>query len=217
MIQSAIQEQAKILWEYHLVHHSLTAADAILVCCSHDLRIADYATDLFVQKYAPLLIFSGGIAHQNDLLATGWNTPEAEVFAKRAIETGVPPENIVIENRALNTGENILFTRKLLEEIELDCNSLIVVQKPYMERRTFATFKKQWPEQQIAITSPPLSFEEYVTDEFSFDTVVNLIVGDLQRIIIYAEKGFQITQEIPQEVWEAYEDLVKAGYDRHLV
>ena len=43
------------------------------------------------------------------------------------------------------------------------------------------------------------------------------MVGDLQRIRVYAERGFQIPQEIPDEVWAAYEELVHAGYDSRLV
>jgi hypothetical protein len=46
--------------------------------------------------------------------------------------------------------------------------------------------------------------------------VINLMVGDLQRIRIYPEKGFQIPQEIPDEVWAAYEKLVAWGFDKHL-
>ena len=35
--------------------------------CSNDLRVADYTAELFLQGWAPLIIFSGGIAHQEDL------------------------------------------------------------------------------------------------------------------------------------------------------
>ena len=42
------------------------------------------------------------------------------------------------------------------------------------------------------------------------------MVGDLQRIRIYPEKGFQIPQDIPDEVWAAYERLVGWGFTRHL-
>ena len=42
------------------------------------------------------------------------------------------------------------------------------------------------------------------------------VVGDLQRIRLYPEKGFQIRQEIPDDVWAAYEVLVDSGYDRYL-
>jgi hypothetical protein len=43
------------------------------------------------------------------------------------------------------------------------------------------------------------------------------MVGDLQRIRVYPEKGYQIPQEIPDEVWTAYEELIAAGFDQHLV
>jgi hypothetical protein len=43
------------------------------------------------------------------------------------------------------------------------------------------------------------------------------MVGDLQRIKIYPAKGFQVPQEIPDEVWKAYERLVEMGFDKHLV
>ena len=49
------------------------------------------------------------------------------------------------------------------------------------------------------------------------DKVINIMVGDLQRIKVYAERDFQIYQDIPGEVWDAYEQLVGAGYTEQLV
>jgi hypothetical protein len=43
------------------------------------------------------------------------------------------------------------------------------------------------------------------------------MVGDLQRIKLYPERGFQIYQDIPDDVWQAYEKLVGMGYTKHLV
>ncbi len=43
------------------------------------------------------------------------------------------------------------------------------------------------------------------------------MVGDLQRIKVYPEKEFQIYQEIPEDVWAAYEVLIRVGYDKHLI
>lgn len=34
---------------------------------------------------------------------------------------------------------------------------------------------------------------------------------------VYAEKGYQVYQEVPEEVWAAYEALIKFGYDKHPV
>ena len=123
----------------------------------------------------------------------------------------------LVENKSTNTGENVLFTQKLLREHGLDPRSFIVVQKPYMERRSYATFKKHWPEKKLMVTSPLLSLEEYVTEEIPLEKVIDIMVGDLQRIKLYPARGFQIYQEIPEEVWKAYEELVSMGFDRHLV
>ncbi len=47
--------------------------------------------------------------------------------------------------------------------------------------------------------------------------VVDMLVGDTQRITIYAERGFAIPQPVPSEVHAAYERLVAAGYTSRLV
>jgi len=47
--------------------------------------------------------------------------------------------------------------------------------------------------------------------------VISIMVGDLQRIREYPARGFQIPQNIPDDVWDAYNELVRAGYDRHLM
>jgi len=133
---------------------------------------------------------------------------------------GVPPQSILIENKSSNTGENIKFTQELLRQKSIQIKSLILVQKPYMERRTYATFMKNWiteDEINIMVTSPKLSFDEYLNDEFSVNIVVNVMVGDLQRIRDYPARGFQIYQYIPPDVLEAFEQLVSLGFDKHLI
>jgi hypothetical protein len=86
-----------------------------------------------------------------------------------------------------------------------------------MERRSFATFKKHWPDKHLIVTSPLFDFEKYPTEEIPMNQVINIMVGDLQRIKLYPEKGFQIYQHIPNEVWQAYERLVELGFNNHLI
>lgn len=205
---------AKQLWDYHHVNHHLQKADCILALGSHDLRVAERAAELYLQEYASLLIFSGGLGNFTQDI---WTEKEADKFAQIAIEKGVPEHAILIENNSTNTGENILFTQKLLKKKGIDPQSFIVVQKPYMERRSYATFQKHWPEKKLIVTSPQISFEEYPTDEIPMERVINIMVGDLQRIKAYPEKGFQTYQEIPEEIWNAYQKLISLGYDKHLM
>lgn len=93
----------------------------------------------------------------------------------------------------------------------------MMVHKPYMERRAYAACKKQWEGPEFIITSPQVSFEEYITDTISKGEFIKDMVGDLERIKLYPEKGFQIPQDIPLDVWEAYEELVRRGYTKHLI
>jgi uncharacterized SAM-binding protein YcdF (DUF218 family) len=209
---------AEKIWNYHRLQHELSAADAILVLCSHDTAVAARGAEVFIEGWAPLLIFSGGLGSITKNL---WQDSEAERFARIAMEMGVPADAMLVENKSTNTGENILFTRQLLAERRLDPQKFIVVQKPYMERRSYATFRQFWPEKEIIVTSPQVSFNEYLhkysNQALSQDQVVSIMVGDLQRIRLYPEKGYQIFQEIPDDVWAAYEELVAVGYDRHLI
>jgi uncharacterized SAM-binding protein YcdF (DUF218 family) len=218
VIDDRLRPLVERIWDYHQMHHELVQSDAILVLCSHDTRVAEYAAELFLAKWAPLLMFSGGLGAITRELFT---EPEADRFARIAIGKGVPAEKIIVENRSTNTGENVAFTRRLLTERAIEARTLILVQKPYMERRTFATFRKVWPEPSIRVTSPRVSLDEYLrgyaNETLSADDVISIMVGDLQRIRVYPEKGFQIPQPIPDDVWEAFLALVAAGYDRHLI
>lgn len=205
---------ALILWDYNNISQPLKKSDAILVLGSNDLRVAKYGSELFLKGYAPLLIFSGGYG---GLTRDSFDKPEAEVFADEAIRLGVPKDKILIEKKSTNTGENIVFTRQLLEEKGLGLNSFIVVQKPYMLRRTYATFKKQWPGKEFVVTAPPISFEDYPNEAISKRMMIDIMVGDTQRIKEYPAKGFQIPQEMPPQVWLSFEELVKRGYNRRLI
>jgi uncharacterized SAM-binding protein YcdF (DUF218 family) len=213
-----IQALAERIWDYHLMKHQLAPAGAILVLCSHDERVAERGAQLFLEGWAPLLIFSGG---RGAITGRLWQEPEAERFARIATGLGVPPEQILIEPNSTNTGENVRFTKQLLTDRGIDPESFIVVQKPYMERRSYATFRQNWPEKQVVVTSPQVSFSDYLAQythsSLTPDDVVGIMVGDLQRIRVYPPLGYQIVQEIPEEVWTAYERLVDAGYVKYLV
>ncbi len=215
-IDADVFDAAKVIWNYHLLNHSLEKSDCIIVLGSHDLRVAVRGAKLFLEGLAPLLLFSGGLGNLTKDL---WDEPEADKFANIALELGVPADKILVENKSTNTGENIRFSYNLLKEKNISPAKLILVQKPYMERRTFATFLKQWPVQKIniAVTSPRINFDEYPNDNIKLDEVINIMVGDLQRIKEYPSKGFQIYQEIPADVWKAYKKLVRLGFNKHLI
>jgi hypothetical protein len=209
-----IMSLAKVLWDYHHMNHRVVKSDVILALGSHDLRVAERAAQLYLGGWAPLLVCSGGLGN---LTSDIWTESEADQFAAIAIKMGVPENAVLVENKSTNTGENIQFSEKLLQEKGINPDSFIVVQKPYMERRSYATFKKHWPGKNVVITSPQISFENYPNDDIPADRVIEIMAGDLQRIREYPAKGFQIPQDIPDNVWKAFERLVELGFDGHLI
>src|SRR5260370_7611405 len=146
------------IWDYHHLDHQLAHADAILGLCSHDTGVARRGAELFLQQWAPLLIFAGG---RGAITRHLWNEPEADQFARIAVEMKVPKDRILVENQSTNTGENILFTKQLLAAKGLDPKTFIVVQKPYTERRTYATFRKVWPDKEPMLTLPHRPMSNY--------------------------------------------------------
>lgn len=209
-----IIKNAKILWDFMHLDHRIEKSDCILALGSHDTRVAERAAELYLQGYAPLLVFSGGLGRLTDML---WTEPEAVKFAKIAMDMGVPEEKILTESKSTNTGENIKFTKAMLSERGLAPQSIILIQKPYMQKRAYATFMKHWPEMKIISTSPQISFENYTNEEIPVELLINILVGDLQRMMIYPGKGFQIELPVPPEVIQAFELLKKEGFTEHLI
>jgi hypothetical protein len=207
-------ELARTLWDYMLLRHVLAPADVILVLGSNDVRVGEHGAQLFLRGLAPLLVCSGNVGR---LTAGRFRKSEAETFADAAVRLGVPPSAILIESASTNTGENIDFCRALLDVRGIRPSRVIVVQKPYMERRAWATFKQRWPEPELQVTSPPIPLDEYPTNEIPKDLVISILVGDVQRMRVYAERGFQVAQPIPDGVWAAWTELVARGYTGHLV
>ncbi len=210
----SIDDWARTLWDYHHVGHTLEKADCIIALGSHDTRVAERGAEVFLAGWAPLLVCSG---HLGALTRTMWTRPEAEIFADVAVARGVPRDRILVESRSTNTGENVDLSRRLLAERGLLPRRAIAVQKPYMERRTLATFVQRWPELEVRVTSPPIDFEDYPTGEIRKDDVIHIMVGDLQRLVVYGRKGWSAPQDVPPEVMEAYERLIAAGYTRRLL
>jgi uncharacterized SAM-binding protein YcdF (DUF218 family) len=205
---------ARVIWDYHHVNHVLQPADCIIVLGSHDPRVGERGAEVFLAGLAPLIVFSGNLG----ALTSGmWHRPEAEIFADVAAAKGVPRERMLIEARSTNTGENVVFSRALLAERGVQPRRIIAVQKPYMERRTLATFGQRWPEPEVLVTSPQISFDDYPNEDIRRDDVIHIMLGDFQRLMLYADKGWSTPQDIPAEVMEAYSRLVAAGYTKRLV
>ncbi len=120
----------------------------------------------------------------------------------------------MVEPRATNTGQNIAYTRELLTD---SIESVLLISKPYMERRAYATCRKVWPEVDVVCTSEPIDFTDYLSGIGDPALVVDMLVGDLQRVTEYPALGFALEQDVPDDVLAAYKHLVDAGFTSRLM
>lgn len=204
-------------WDYMRLVHPPVPADAILTLGSFDVHAAVHAAALWKAGLAPVVIMSGGIAHRGGVLDTGWDRPEARVFAEAAGREGVPAEALLLEERAENTGDNFVFGRAVAETAGLRVRRLLVVAKPYMTRRGFATGRKVWPEVELVMQCEDIDVARYFAREADRERALLALVGDLHRIMVYPALGFQIEQAVPAPVVEALRRLVEAGYGARLL
>ncbi|MDV6250743.1 YdcF family protein [Vibrio sp. EA2] len=203
-----LYQHIETLWDYMQLKHQLQPADCLLVMCSNDLRVAEHAAKLYQQKLAPLIVFSGGKGRFTDGL---FDKSEAETFAEIAQAAGVPDDAILLETQSTNSGENVRFTHQLLENRGILCDSVILVQKPFMERRAIATFEKQWqsPYSQLQVSSTAHPFFEYINEDMPLMMVLEALMEDYSRVKTYPEKGFQTEQVIPENVESSYQALLE--------
>lgn len=206
-------DAAQVIWDYHQMGHELVATDLGIGLGSHDLGVADATVDLYMRGFIPKIIFSGA---NSPTTQTVFPEGEAQAYRSRAIDLGVPEEVIFVDDRATNTGDNIRYSHQVAMAQKLCVRSLTLITKPYMQRRAYSTCKKQWPDVEVVCHSESLDMLTYIRSIGDSKLVVDMLVGDLQRIEVYAEQGFAIQQDVPESAKQAYEYLVRQGYTSRL-
>lgn len=210
-------EPLQVLWDYLGMHQPPRKADCIVGFGNFNCDIARRAAELYHQGYAPRILFTGGLGRNTTKLFT---QPEALRFAQVAMECGVPEKAILLEDKSRNTRENIEFTRTLLESRNIPHHQVLGVHQPFMERRICAALGVYWPELDFTVTSPQVTIPQYLASAkrqgMTENAAVSVIVGDFQRMDLYAKLGYQVPQQIPEEAWQAYRTLVEMGFDKQL-
>ncbi|MFE7359791.1 YdcF family protein [[Kitasatospora] papulosa] len=214
MISVQTWSDAQLLWDFQQMRHDPQPCSVGIGLGSHDLGVADATVNLYQRGMFPLILFTGATSRTTrDRMPRG----EAEHYRERALELGVPASAILVEPRARNTGENINFARELLAERSVEVSSVLLVSKPYEERRAYATARRLWPGVAIVSASAPMTLSEYVDSMKDPRLVLDMLVGAHQRLLIYPEQGFMISQEVPDSVASAYERLCSEGFTSRLV
>ncbi|MHA4814952.1 YdcF family protein [Streptomyces aculeolatus] len=214
MISVQVWADAQRVWDFQQMGHEPRPCSVAIGLGSHDLGVADTTADLYHRGMVPLIVFTGATSRTTrDRMPRG----EAEHYRERAVELGVQAGAILVEPRARNTAENIRFSRALLEERGVPVSSVLLISKPYEERRAHATACKLWPEAEWVSASAPTTLAGYVDSIGDAGLVLDMLAGAQQRLMVYPQRGFMIEQHVPDDVAAAYERLRGAGFAGRLV
>jgi uncharacterized SAM-binding protein YcdF (DUF218 family) len=209
-VSATVMEHATRLWSYLSATRAHAPCDAIVVCCSYDLRVCDYACELLRTGVAPRLVLTGKTGNWTKHL---WSVPEAHVFRDRALNNGVETSQIFIEDQSTNFGENIAFVRRHQPGLR----RATFVTKPNSVLRVALTIPVHWPEIKAFVDAPAFEFPKDVSNVIGVLGVIHEMVGDVDRIMHYPARGFQIPHRLPQPILESWNKLVGDGFDRHLL
>jgi len=136
------------------------------------------AADLYRLGFANHVIFSSGFA---------FAFREAEVMRALAIDNGVPASAIELETSAANTHENVVFSRRILDEH--GWRRILLVSSPYHMRRALLTWRKAAPEIAVVATPPPKS-QFYAHDRGASLDQMRGIAQEYTAIVWYWLRGW---------------------------
>ena len=201
---------ASEIWGYMSAVKSRSKSDAIVICCSYDLRACDHACALIKDGLSDTLVISGKHGNWTRHL---WDEAEAEVFLNRAIANGIDENQILLEPEATNFGENILYSRALIPK----ARSITFVSKPNSLLRIKLTAEARCPEIEVKLSCPDINFPSEVSNIVGVWGVINEMVGDIERIQKYPDLGFQVPHKLPDGILQNWAYLVDQGFTSHLM
>jgi uncharacterized SAM-binding protein YcdF (DUF218 family) len=213
-ITNADRDDARILWDYNLMGHRVRPCSAALALGGCDIGVVAAVVDLHHARVFPTVVFTGGIT-----AATRGRFPRGEAvhFREEALALGMPDDAILLEPNAANTGQNISCSREVLTQAGVAVRSVLLVCTPYMQRRAYATCRKQWPEVEPLCASQAVTFDDYAKAQKDEKELIDMMMGDTHRVMAYPRLGFAIEQDVPRHVRDAFDRLRKRGYDAWLL
>ena len=145
----------KLIGQYLSPSDNLTKADAIVVVSGDTDRI-QHAIDLYKQGYAPKLILSGA--------AKEGFTSNALAMQIEASQSGIPSEDVILEEKAYNTYENATYTKEIV--LSQGIKNIILVSSPYHQRRVYETFKNVFKGSEVKLQNNPSTYSSWRSDSW---------------------------------------------------
>ncbi|MDE5539690.1 MAG: YdcF family protein [Bacilli bacterium] len=206
----------KVIWDYMGLNEHVKKCDLIIGCGCTNMDIPVKCANLYKKGFASKILFVGGLGKVSKNL---FSKPEAEIYRDIALKEGVPGEDILVETKSTNTGDNFKFALEIIKEKGLKADNILIVHTKLHERRTMSCAKVVLSDRNLMITSPDISFEEFVEnlEHKDIEIVLSSVVGDIQRLIVYPEFGWQVENEVPDKVLQASAYLKGLGYTKFII
>ena len=159
----------------------LKKSDAIIILEGDGFNRIAQGAKLFKEGWAPFVIISGGVVNPPHSIP-------AQDMLSHLIEAGVPENNIILEEKSLNTRDQGVEIMKLANEKKW--KRIIIVASHYHQYRAYLTFLKAMRDSGSTleiINAPARDLLWFSNDEqgMRFD----LLKGEFERIHAYAQKG----------------------------
>ncbi len=170
----------------HLIRTPIMPADLLFVFGTREdvaLRV-DEAHRLWREGMFRWSIVSGGVT-------PGSTVSECEIIRDAMIARGIPAEKILREDRAMNTGENVIFSLPVIDAALglKNIRSVICLGNTWTARRYPMTLHRHWPEVEkmlVTVDSFRTPRTLWHTDpEFS-----RRMLSEWDKIEPYKAKGF---------------------------
>jgi len=170
----------------HLINTPLKPADLLFVFGTRvdvEERV-DEACRLWREGYFRWSIVSGGIT-------PGSERSECAIIADAMISRGIPRELILREDRAMNTGENVIFSLPVIDAALglANIRSVICLGNSWTARRYPMTLHRHWPEVEKML----VTVDSFATPRARWHTdpeFTRRILSEWDKIEPYREKGF---------------------------
>lgn len=215
-MEQEVLENIRILYEYMKINDKLEKSDLIMGCGCANLEIPKKCAKLYFEGYGKRILFAGGLGKTTKKL---FLKPEAQIYKEIAIACGVPEEAIIVEEQSTTTPQNFKNAIKILKQKQIEYQKIIIVHSAITTRRTLATAKAYLKNVKIAMTTVQTSFEEFMErleKRHLLNETICVLVGNIQRMMIAPQMGYQVEEDVPLAVLEAYEFLKQKGYSKYI-
>lgn len=214
-------------------------ADLLILLGSSVIYTAESAFEGFIKGCSKELMIVGGIGHSTDYLRENikhtkkYNNidvayrAEADILKDMAVKFYNINENkILIERLSTNCGDNAKKALELIEAENRRPKTIILVQDPTMQLRSYASFKHECSDKEVKFINycpfvPKLTYNKgnvifenkAITGLWTVERFLSLIMGEIPRLRDdengYGPKGKNFIEHVdmPKEITSAYERI----------